>query len=114
LSSHPFSVPAEGTYADRQLAEALYELAASPSATTLSNVPFARQVQLGLADQYLETVDSAALSEPATWRLQVDFFRACLGPFSVLDLSRDSGGSYDVSVWPHSTCAGVTLDLYEP
>ena len=107
----PMSVPAADPYADRQLAEALYELAASPSATTLSNVPFARQVQLGLADQYLETVDSAALSEPDTWRLQVDFFRAYVGPFSVLDLLRDSGGSYDVSVGPHSTCAVENLVL---
>lgn len=108
----PISAPAPHiTAEDRRLAEEMFDLARSPSADTAPAVPFTPTVQLGLADQLLERVDRSALSDPSAWKLRLYGFRAYVGPFSALDLLRDSRGSYDLSLRQHSACVG---DVVQP
>lgn len=77
---------AAATDADRELTEALVELAWEPSSSTVERVPFAAQVELGLADELHREVERGALAEPDGWAIEAEVFRAYTGPFSALDL----------------------------
>lgn len=65
--------------------DGLVAFAREPNDATWASVPFADRVQLGLGDRLLNTVSAQALRDPAAWTLDVDLFRAGVGPFSALE-----------------------------
>ena len=95
---------AAATDADRATASALIAFAADPSSASFDALPLAPMVSLGLGDTIRDTVDRAALDDPARWVLTAEAFRAHTGPFSALRLL---AGADDVQVLagPHPHCA---------
>lgn len=70
----------------------------------LAAVPFADEVELGLADMLLMSRTPAELTDPAAWSLELEPFRARTGPFSALDLLAEER-PHVVVVGPHNHCA---------
>lgn len=69
--------------------DALVAFAREPSDATWASVPFADRVQLGLGDRLVKPLPARALRDPAAWTLEVDGFRAGVGPFSPLEVLAD-------------------------
>jgi hypothetical protein len=78
----------------------------------LAAVPFADAVQLGLADMLLVTRTPTELTDPASWVLDLEPFRARTGPYSALDLLAEQR-PYVVTVGPHNHCASPPVPAPE-
>jgi hypothetical protein len=81
----------------------------------LAAVPFAGEVQLGLAEMLLVTRTPAELADPASWVVDLEPFRARTGPFSALELLAEQR-PHVVMVGPHNHCASPPVpapDGYE-
>ncbi len=70
----------------------------------LSEVPFAAQVWLGLADTLVTELTPNELNDPAAWQIDVEPFRARTGPFTALALIAEDRDR-EVTVGPHNHCA---------
>ena len=104
-TTSPREVP---TAADEKLARSLVEFARAPSASTLTAVPFAAKVRLGLSDRLRTERSSVDLARPDAWVLQESPFRGHIGPFSALDLlAKDV--PLTLSVGPHPHCASPAV-----
>jgi hypothetical protein len=89
---------------DEALMHAFIAFARSPSPRTLATIPFAAQVQLGLADRLLVERRSAELERPESWVLDVECcFRGGVGAFSALELLKRAS-AVTISVGPHPHC----------
>jgi hypothetical protein len=93
---------------EQAAAEALLRFARAPSATTLAAVPLAERVSLGLGAQLLVERSRAELARPDAWILQLEGFRAHVGPFSALErLARAT--TTEVVAGPHPHCASPPM-----
>ena len=91
---------------ERQLLKDLYRFAKSPTSDSAAEVPFSPVVALGLGDEVIKQLPRSRLVDARSWRLDVEYFRAYVGPFSALDPLADSNGSYRLSIGPHPSCVG--------
>lgn len=91
---------------ERQLLKDLYRFAKSPTSESASEVPFGPEVALGLGNEVIKRLPRSRLADASSWRLNVEYFRAYVGPFSALDLLADSNGAYRLSVGRHPSCVG--------
>jgi hypothetical protein len=89
---------------DKRLIRALIRFAQSPSPETVTAVPLADDgVWLGLADRLLMRRSAAELADPKAWELDVEVFRAYVGPFSALEFLARPEPTI-ISVGPHPHC----------
>jgi hypothetical protein len=94
--------------AEEQLIDAFVEFAARPSDTTFAALPLAETVALGLGSEIISVVAKSTLRDAGTWELDLEHFRAAVGPFSAFPrLARM--GDYQVIVGPHNHCASPPL-----
>ncbi|HEX2766476.1 MAG TPA: hypothetical protein VHR55_07570 [Candidatus Limnocylindria bacterium] len=104
--------PAVWPTADERLAlGSLMAFAITGDASELSEVPFAEEVALGLADEVLVQRTAEELATPASWTLEREAFRGYAGPFSALDtlarwddLPHETVREIQVSVGEHPHC----------
>lgn len=89
------------TAEDLALVEAFVGFAAAPDQETVSKVPFADQVVLGLASNTVATLRQDGLADPTSWSLDMEIFRARTGPFSALNLVERP---FIVTVGSHPHC----------
>lgn len=96
---------------ERQLVDAFVDFALSPGTASLSELPFASIVHLGLGDRLRASLATDALLDPAQWQLPLRGFRAAMGRASALELLagevRDhpsSGKLFRLSAGPHRPC----------
>jgi hypothetical protein len=78
----------------------------------LASVPFADEVQLGLAEILLVTRTPSELTDPASWVLDLEPFRARTGPFSALELFAEER-PHVVVIGPHNHCASPPVPAPE-
>lgn len=95
--------PTAVTSEDEQLVAAFLRFADEPSAGAFEALPFASEVALGLGSELPATRTATELEDPDAWSLDVDDFRGYAGPFSALELARDTGAT-DVSVGDYDRC----------
>jgi hypothetical protein len=92
------------TSADERLVNTLVIFARTSSAYDFAALPFADRVSLGLADQIRAVRDAADLARRDAWVLQVNPFRAHVGPFSAIELlTRDLPTK--IVIGSHAHCA---------
>jgi hypothetical protein len=94
--------------AEQALADAFVRFAVAPNAATLAGVPFAERVSLGLGEQLLVQRSREELARPDAWMLQVEHFRAHVGPFSALELLARPTQTVVVA-GPHPHCASPPM-----
>ena len=80
-------------------------LADERSADAVDGIPFADLVRLGVGGELTEVRARAELADPAAWLVDVEGFRARVGPFSALELAANAEATV-VSVGEHPHCAG--------
>lgn len=86
------------------LVDRFVEFASRPSDEAFAVLPLAETVALGLGPTILASVLKGELRQPATWDLDMEYFRAYVGPFSAFEeLARK--GDYQVTEGPHNHCA---------
>ncbi|MFP3913841.1 MAG: hypothetical protein ACLFWM_03130 [Actinomycetota bacterium] len=90
------------------LIESFIQFANDPTNGTFRELPLADTVDLGLGRSIVENVPGEELRRPETWRLDVDLFRAYVGPFSALDTLGGLDG-YEVTVGEHPHCASPPI-----
>ncbi len=94
------------TAADEALIADLLRFATDPTGADAVVLPLSDQVALGLADEIIVTRDADELADPEKWWLDMEQFRAYVGPFSALDLAAGSDPADTVvSVGEHPHCA---------
>lgn len=93
-----------------QLADRFVAFAKDPTAETLDALPMADQVSLGLGPTLLTTVPGQELLDPATWIMDVEEFRAYVGPFPILG-SLETEDRWQVEVGHHRHCAGDPMPV---
>ena len=90
---------------NEQLVYRVIEFARSPSRKAFAAVPLATDgVWLGLGPRLVAKRSLEKLSKPRGWWLDVEYFKAGVGPFSALDLLADRR-EVRVSAGPHPHCA---------
>ncbi len=98
------------TAADEALIADLLRFATDPTDAGANALPFAAEVELGLADDLMVTLSTDELVDPDAWWLDVEHFRAYVGPFSALDLAAGSSPADTVvSVGEHPHCASPAM-----
>lgn len=94
---------------DKRLIRALIRFTHSPSPETATAVPLADDgVWLGLADRLLMRRSAAELADPKAWELDVEIFRAYVGPFSALEFLARPEPTI-ISVGPHPRCVSAPV-----
>lgn len=93
---------------EEELVDAFATFARNPGNDTFAELSLADEVALGLGPQIIAVVDAADLSRPDTWVLDMEAFRAYVGPFSALDLLA-GWAVYEVTVGPHNHCASPPM-----
>lgn len=96
-----------------RMIENLMVFARRPDQRTMSDIPFAADVALGLSDELLARRELRTLGDPNTWMLDAEAFRERVGPFSVLDVLANWNvhpgqlliREAQVAVGPHPHCA---------
>jgi hypothetical protein len=86
------------------LVAAFVEFAKNDTDETFSQLPLADSVDLGLGPQIALAVEVDDLRSPSAWVMDVEQFRAYVGPFSALELL-ELAVDYAVRVGPHPHCA---------
>ncbi len=95
----------EATATDREIVRSLVAFARSPADATWRAVPFARKVDLGLANRLFVRRSAAELRNPAAWLIDVRSFRGGTRPFSAVSLiDENAHGRLALSVGPHRHC----------
>lgn len=82
---------------------AFLRFANHPDREQADALPFAERVRLGLGSQLHVTRSAAELADPDAWAIEVEHFRAAVGPFSALELARNAPET-TVSVGEHPHC----------
>ena len=91
------------TDADLSLVEAFVDFAKHVDDETFSWLPLADSVMLGLGPETMNTFLSSDLRNSEAWVLELEAFRAYVGPFSALELL-DRLDDYQVNIGPHPHC----------
>lgn len=91
--------------ADVSLVEAFVEFAQTGTAESFSQLPLADSVDLGLGPQIELTAEADDLQSPSSWVIDVELFRAYVGPFSALVLL-EQADDFVVQMGPHPHCVG--------
>lgn len=94
--------------AEEQIVDAFIEFAARPSDDTFAALPLAHQVALGLGPNIVEVVAATALRDANTWEIDLEYFRAAVGPFSAFERFTRAG-DYEVTVGTHDHCASPPM-----
>lgn len=98
--------------AEEQLADAFVEFGIRPSDRTFAALPLADTVALGLGPDIVTEVAAATLRNPATWELDVEYFRAYVGTFSAFNRLAWTD-TYVVTVGLHNHCASPPMPAPE-
>ncbi|HSK21661.1 MAG TPA: hypothetical protein VK906_00725 [Egicoccus sp.] len=93
---------------DRQLIEGFLAFAADPGPPSASALPFADEVAIGLGPELHRTLAGNDLADPTAWPIDVEEFRAYVGPFSALEVAADAD-EVEVSVGEHPHCASPPM-----
>lgn len=76
----------------------------NPTDDNFEKLPLADSVDLGLGPSIVKTVEAEQLRQPEAWKLDVELFRAYVGPFSAFDML--SGlADYESTAGEHPHCA---------
>lgn len=76
----------------------------NPTGNNFEKLPLADSVDLGLGASIVKTVEAEQLRQPEAWQLDVELFRAYVGPFSAFDML--SGlAEYESTAGEHPHCA---------
>jgi len=86
------------------LVDAFVEFAHHPTTSTFSDLPLADIVALGLGPTILKTVDGSDLRWPQVWQVELEYFRAYVGPFSAVE-TLSGWDIYDTTIGEHPHCA---------
>lgn len=111
-SAAPSAAPSTAPSDDTALLDDLVAFAVSPNAETVSALPFAAQVHLGLGPAVVATQPREALRSRAAWNVDLEAFRGYVGPFNALELIADHVGTsgsldrFEISNGNHPHCAG--------
>ena len=99
---------------ERALAESLVRFADAPGPDTITDVPFASEVSLGLGDRLLVRRPAEELIDRDAWVVHAPAgFQGRSGPFSALDQLADADRT-TVSVESYPSCANPSRDLAPP
>jgi len=90
------------------IADDFIRFAQSHSAEDLAKLPLADTVQLGLGPELMVTVGKDELTDPETWIIQRDLFRAYEGPFNIIGPLEDDEPR-DIIFGDHPHCAGAPM-----
>lgn len=91
---------------DEELIDNFLRFTANPGPETADDLPLADEVALGLDGELHVTRNAAELSDPQAWKIDVEHFRAYVGPFSAIDLAGDANSTDTVvSIGDHPHCA---------
>ncbi len=104
------------TTADQRVMRDFVSFAVDPSPETVSRLPLANEVALGLSRDIKSTLDISEAPDTSAWVLKAKYFRTYTGPFSALERIRrhaeDAGSNsvggrdaFQVSVGEHPHCA---------
>lgn len=94
---------------DESIAAAVVAFARRPSDQTFAAMPLADEVRLNLGNNHSFAISSAELRDPQAWILDVDMWRAYVGPFDLLTVAgRDENVA--ISLGTHDRCTGPPLD----
>lgn len=97
------------------LVDTFIAFALAPSDATYAELPIADTVDLGLGPTIIKTVDAAELRSPESWQVDLDYFRAYVGPFSAFE-ALNRLRIYDVTIGDHAHCVSAPVpapDGYE-
>lgn len=106
------AAPSAAPFDDTALLDDLVAFAVSPNAETVSALPFAAQVHLGLGPSVVATQPRDTLRSRAAWNVDLEAFRGYVGPFNALELIADHAGTsgsldrFEISNGDHPHCAG--------
>lgn len=92
------------------IAESFVAFAKNPSPDSLSELSFTEDVQLGLGPQLLASEAAADLADPDVWVMDAEYFRAYVGPFSIIEPLRRVT-HWDVEIGSHAHCAGDPMPV---
>ncbi len=98
----PASASVEPSPADQALVDAFLAFAEAPGTDTVTALPLAADVALGLGPDIVTTRNAADLVGPGAWTIDREEFRAWAGPFSALDLAAPP---ITITVGTHARCA---------
>jgi len=93
-----------------QLVDSFVMFAARPSDSTFGGLPLADAVALGLGSDIVKEVRAEDLRSPSVWTLDVEDFRAYVGPFSALGMLVHAQ-PYQITVGEHDHCASPPMPL---
>lgn len=97
--------PADDTAAAdaESLVDSFVDFSKNPTDDNFNALPLAKSVDLGLGPSIVKTMEFDRLRQPDAWKLDVELFRAYVGPFSALDLLAGLE-DYEVTVGDHPHC----------
>ena len=90
--------------ADLSMVEAFVDFAKHVDDETFSRLPLADSVMLGLGSEIMNSFASNDLRNSEAWVLELEAFRAYVGPFSALELLNGLD-EYEVKIGLHVHCA---------
>lgn len=91
---------------DVSMVAALVNFAKHDDDETFAQLPLAVSVMLGLGSEIMNSSVLSDLRSQEAWSLELEAFRAHVGPFSALDLL-DRLDEYQIDVGPHVHCAAA-------
>lgn len=115
VASPPSTTTVGAPFDDNALLESLVALAMEPNPANASALPFADRVRLGLGPDLVATQPRDALAREAAWSVDLEAFRAYVGPFNALALiaeHADATGSltsFQVTNGEHPHCASPPM-----
>jgi heat shock protein HslJ len=99
--AHPSD--ADATESELALRDA-FAAAANASPIDVASLSITSDIELGLGVELVASRAPSELSDPGSWRLDADGFRARTGPFSAMELI-GTATDLELSVGPHDHCA---------
>lgn len=106
------AAPSAAPFDDTDLLDDFVAFAVDPTAETVSALPFAAQVHLGLGPVVVATQPRDTLRSRSSWNVDLEAFRGYVGPFNALELIADHAGEsgsldrFEISNGDHPHCAG--------
>lgn len=99
------TTPADDTTPEdaESLVDSLVNFSKNPTDENFDALPLANSVDLGLGPSIVKTMEADRLRQPDAWKLDVELFRAYVGPFSALDMLTELE-DYETTVGEHPHC----------